>query len=150
MNPTLHQRSPDSRGLACGTITTLVHFLPVAEATGPQRKKAVVPSNECSKCPWSHTDSLSRADVVHILRCHFITTTELSKSCQPTRFSDWRNHESITHANPCQRLTTPNKDFCDCFPIPGQHPPRPGHADHLNYIGRNPCGNPHENGPVPV
>ena len=39
-------------------------------------------------------------DVVHTLRCHFITTTKLSKNTLPTRFPNWRNPNSISLPNP--------------------------------------------------
>jgi hypothetical protein len=90
-----------------GSNPTLLCFALVAEATSPRQNRVVLnPSNECSKCPWSHAKTLARADVVHTLRCHFITTTKLSKSCQPTRFPNWRNHHSINPSEACQRLTT--------------------------------------------
>jgi hypothetical protein len=60
-----------------------------AEATNSQGNWiAFDPSNECSKCPWSHYLTLTHKVVVHTLRCHFIITTKLSKSTLSTRCSN--------------------------------------------------------------
>ena len=80
------------------------------------------PSNECSKCPWSHVQRDVRAHVVHTLRCHFITTTKLSKNCQPTRFTNWRNSQSSVRLAPCQRLSRASRKIFFCIQRRRQFP----------------------------
>ena len=96
------------------------------------------------------------AHVVHTLRCHFITTTELSKNTQPTRCSNWRNHQSSNLAERCQQVKKPfSKLFFGPFsaalslrrpvsPAPCcQHPNWLLNAN-PNYIGRNALSKPHQ------
>ena len=105
-----------------GSNATFTRRKPVAEATSPWRNLAAFnPSNECSKCPWIHANTLTRAVVIHTLRCHFIITTELSKIALPTRFSNWRNSKSSSPAKRCQRLTRPTqKIFSSVFLVVGR------------------------------
>ena len=92
----------------------------------PQKRPASVQRGCCStrvtnasKCPWSHANSPSRADVIHTLRCHIITTTELSKSYTPTRFRNWRNTEFSSPPRACQRPTrAPKTIFPNRFSAP--------------------------------
>jgi len=112
------------------------------------------PSNECSKCPWSHAYRKVCAHVVHTLRCHFITTTELSKNTRPTRFSNWRNTQSSNLSERCQQVKTPifktffRAVFCRSISaFRCQHPNGLLKAN-PNYIGRNTLGNPHQHAVV--
>jgi hypothetical protein len=43
-------------------------------------------------------------DVAHTLRCHYITTTKLSKNTQPTHCLNWRNTHSSNPSETCQQL----------------------------------------------
>ena len=86
------------------------------------------------------------------LRCHFITTTELSKNTLPTRFSNWRNSESSSPSDVCQRLTRPTKGFfSEVFPAVAGCPAlrcQPSNGllkTCLHYIGRRPHDNPPQN-----
>jgi|GEM_PF-4718096 len=56
--------------------------------------------------------------VVHTLRCHFITTTKLSKNTRPIRCPNWRKHIAY---QPAQTLSTANHIFLEKFFRPGKH-----------------------------
>ncbi len=87
-----------------------------------------------SKCPWSHAHA-SRVYVIHTLRCHFITTTKLSKSISANWLPELAKHEVYQSAS---RLSTakspgPRNSFSD-YPPPrvgrdAAHKPR---ADYPN------------------
>lgn len=53
--------------------------------------------------------------VVHTLRCHFITTTKLSKNTRPIRCPNWRKHIAY---QPAETLSTANHIFLGNFFIP--------------------------------
>jgi hypothetical protein len=105
MNRTLHYRA-DSCDPRFTNRTQLFFCREMGVETTISQwiEAAFDPSNECSKCPWSHYLTFTRKVVVHTLRCHFNITTKLSKNTLPTRFSNWRNHDFTSRSEACQRL----------------------------------------------
>jgi hypothetical protein len=61
------------------------------------------PSNNASKCSWSHVLCNELRGTWFTLRCHFLTTTKLSKNTRPTGFPNWRNTQFSSLPKQCQR-----------------------------------------------
>ena len=153
MNPTLHNLEPIHVIALTDRIQPsppLAYWSPKRPALGRMELFSIRVTNALSALGATPRTTFAH-DVVHTLRCHFITTTKLSKSCQPTRFSNWRNHESN---NPSGVLSTAKKPRRKvfrrpCFPchrLPNTPNPWQGLREtRLNYIGRRTLDNPPQN-----
>lgn len=76
-------------------------------------RAAISSSNEYALSALGATSICTlQTHVVHKLRCHFITTTKLSKSLLPARSTHWRNHHFNSRLKVCQHpLRLSPKDF---------------------------------------
>jgi hypothetical protein len=96
--------------------------------TAQPRRRSVAfdPSNECSKCPWSHARSVETHRRGSHIKMPLLTTTKLSKNTRPTRGPNWRKHR-IYHG-PALVSTAPSQipkrffQFQSGRPRPRLHP----------------------------